>query len=143
MTHEAPLYTTPEEAEKAFYHAFEQADIQAMRQVWGAHDEIECIHPLGPRLTGEAIFEAWEEMFRSRQRLAFHIAEHRRLDSDQLAVHVVTENILFTEGGANPLKILATNVYRRTPQGWRIVLHHASPLPRPAEVAQSQPAKLH
>jgi len=34
---------------------------------------------------------------------------------------------------ADSFTVLATNAYRRTDSGWRLVLHHASPSPRPAE----------
>jgi ketosteroid isomerase-like protein len=39
---------------------------------------------------------------------------------------------------------LATNVYLKTPQGWRIVIHHASVAPgKPADDPGSAAAMLH
>jgi ketosteroid isomerase-like protein len=34
--------------------------------------------------------------------------------------------VLTSEGPVHAF-VLATNVYHQTPQGWRLVLHHASP----------------
>ena len=35
--------------------------------------------------------------------------------------------IVMTEEGPQPACVIATNVYHRTAQGWRMVAHHASP----------------
>jgi hypothetical protein len=43
-------------------------------------------------------------------------------------MHNVVERIgVLTNEGAQQALVLATNVYQRTPQGWRMVAHHASP----------------
>jgi ketosteroid isomerase-like protein len=34
---------------------------------------------------------------------------------------------LITPQGAKQAFVLVTNVYHKTPQGWRMVVHHASP----------------
>jgi hypothetical protein len=40
--------------------------------------------------------------------------------------------------------IIATNVYMRTENGWRMVVHHASPAPAaPAREGKSAPKTLH
>ena len=56
-------------------------------------------------------------------------AEHvRRVDSLASAVHHVLErvDVMTPQGGAQAY-VLATNVYHKTAQGWRLVVHHASP----------------
>jgi hypothetical protein len=35
--------------------------------------------------------------------------------------------------------VVATNVFMRTPSGWRMVCHHASPSPTPAAAGPSGP----
>ncbi|MGE0079717.1 MAG: nuclear transport factor 2 family protein [Thiohalomonadaceae bacterium] len=122
-------YATPLAAEEAFYAAFERADAEAMREVWAQGDDIECIHPLGARLRGAGVHDGWREMFADSERLAFHLSERRVLEQGALTVHLVLENILFPDGKAEPLQILATNVYRRDRDGWRMVMRHASPAP--------------
>jgi hypothetical protein len=45
-------------------------------------------------------------------------------------VHNVVEEILITRGREQQLvQVLATNVYVKTPGGWKMVLHHASGAP--------------
>ena len=46
------LFPTPDDAESAFYDAFERADLAAMMVVWAEDDDVVCVHPPGPRLTG-------------------------------------------------------------------------------------------
>ena len=58
------LFPTPDDAETAFYDAFERADLAAMMAVWAESDDIVCIHPQGPRLAGfEAVRESWAQIF--------------------------------------------------------------------------------
>ena len=58
------LFPTPEDAEAAFYDAFERADLAAMMAVWAEADDVVCVHPSGPRLVGfEAVREGWAQIF--------------------------------------------------------------------------------
>jgi hypothetical protein len=44
------------------------------------------------------------------------------------SVHHVLEKVqAMTDEGLQTAYVLATNVYMRTAQGWRMVAHHASP----------------
>jgi SnoaL-like domain len=47
-------------------------------------------------------------------------------------------------GETRPLRaVVATNVYLRSAAGWRMVAHHGSPAPGPAEPAPQAPKILH
>ena len=49
-----------------------------------------------------------------------------------------------TPQGEQTAWVSATNVYHQTPQGWRLVLHHASPgAPRAPSDLSARPAVLH
>ena len=48
------------------------------------------------------------------------------------SVHTVVEGSTAATG--EPAHLLATNVYAKTPRGWRIVLHHVSIAPGAAPV---------
>jgi ketosteroid isomerase-like protein len=136
-------YSTPLDAERAFYAAFERADADAMRAVWAASEDIECIHPLGARLRGSDVHRGWHEMFTEAERLAFHLSDRRTFAHDGLTVHLVLENILFPDGKTEPLQILATNVYRHSADGWRMVMRHASPMPAGLAVAPAARGPVH
>lgn len=123
----SPFFATPQEAEAAFYRAFSQRDLRAMMAVWADDEDVVCIHPGGQTLMGgEAVRASWAEIFRNAPDMQFIVAEKQRSQNDTLAVHVVHEHIR-TGGEMSRAPILATNVYRRTDSGWRMVLHHASP----------------
>src|SRR3954464_9713170 len=88
------VFTTPQEAESAFYEAFEKSDLDAMMGVWADDDEIVCVHPGGPRLTGtEQIREAWRRMFAAGQTLRFRLREPRAMSGMTVVVHSVYEQI--------------------------------------------------
>ena len=120
------LFPTPDDAETAFYDAFERADLAAMMAVWAATDEIVCIHPQGPRLTGfEAVRESWAQIFSGGSQLRVRTTEARAFDGQALAVHTVVELVAPAGEHANVTSIFATNVFELTDGGWRMVIHHA------------------
>ena len=58
------LFATPQEAEAAFYEAFVKRDLEGMMAVWADDDEVYCVHPRGPRVTGVAqVRESWRQVF--------------------------------------------------------------------------------
>lgn len=125
------VFATPEDVEDAFYKAFESADLDAMMQVWLDADYVECIHPMSHRLQGiEAIRNSWREIFTNEADIEFETVDTRRIKHADLAVHVVNEHLRVS--GNKTVQILATNIYEKTQRGWRMILHHASPSPRPA-----------
>ncbi len=122
-------YPTPQDAERAFYKAFESSDIETMMSVWADTEDIECIHPLGGRLRGRgAVRDSWEQIFRSAVQLSFHVTDQWHTQGPLLSVHVVHENIRIDKDSGYQPPIVATNVYQLTRDGWRMILHHASPL---------------
>jgi len=135
------VFPTPDDAETAFYDAFERADLAAMMAVWAATDEIVCIHPQGPRLTGfEAVRESWAQIFSGGAQLRVRTTEARTFEAQALAVHTVIEMIAppGTEGSVT--SIFATNVYELTEGGWRMVVHHAAAAPSEASPRREEPA---
>ena len=121
-------FPTPEDAEGAFYEAIERGDIEAMMEVWSDDEEIVCVHPGGPRLSGvEQVRESWEQMLKSGQQFKVQLTEQVVVQGMMFSVHSLQENFL-VQGETRPrAAVLATNVYQRGAAGWRMVLHHASP----------------
>src|SRR5262245_16899676 len=126
----AKIFPTAQDAENAFYQALERADIDGMMAVWSEDEEIVCVHPAGQRLAGQAqVREAWRQMFAGGPGMRIQVSQRVAVNGMMVAVHSVHENITVSgEQRARP-PIVATNVYLRTPAGWRMVLHHASPAP--------------
>lgn len=121
---------TPGQAEAAFYCAFESGDLAAMMAVWSDDSDIVCIHPHGPRLVGyQAIRDGWQQILAHSARMRFNVSELNTINNGNLAIRFVNENIHVSGVSEPNFCVMATNVYRRTPNGWRIILHHASPTP--------------
>jgi uncharacterized protein (TIGR02246 family) len=140
------IFPTAQDAENAFYEALERADLEGMMAVWSEDEEIVCVHPAGQRLAGQQqVREAWRQMFAGGSGMRVQITQQVAVTGMMVAVHSVHENITVAgEQRARP-PMVATNVYLRTPAGWRIAVHHASPAPEtPApEPAAAGPTTVH
>ena len=118
---------TPDEIELSFYEALQNADIEQLMACWAEEDEIVCVQPQGPRLIGSgAIRAAFLELF-SKGSVQVHPERVHKLVSLACAVHHLVERVeSITAQGAQQNFVIATNVYQKMPQGWRMVAHHAS-----------------
>jgi ketosteroid isomerase-like protein len=136
-------FATPEQAEAAFYRALEQADLGAMMAVWAEDEEIVCIHPGGPRLIGlAAVRDAWRQIFAAGPRLHFRRLDARIQPGRMISVHSLVERITVS-GDLRPHLVLATNVYVLSTSGWRMLMHHASPMPPSAAPPEPVGGTLH
>lgn len=138
---ETKLYSTSEEAEKAFYDAFQQEDLELMMSVWANDEDITCIHPGGNRLDGlKKIHESWEQMFSHENGIKFEINKKRVQIENDIAIHHVIESIYLD--GELQSEIIATNIYRKclieSQASWHLILHHASPELRPALIPSDE-----
>jgi len=131
-------FDTPEEAEAAFYRSFETGDPEAMMKVWDQAADIVCVHPFGTRLEGvNAVRNGWSGLLTGKQRLTFAVESSLSYNSGELTVNTVLERIQIRGNDTQHTPIIATNAYRLTTEGWRMVLHHASPQPAPEASPES------
>ncbi len=136
------IYSTPQEAEQAFYDAFHKGDLETMMSVWADDDDIYCIHPGGPRIAGlENVRQSWMKLFTNNQSLSFQLHSQHVFQGPMLAVHSVYEQITVLGQGPVRSAILATNMYVRTERGWRMAVHHASPAPNAPSPATENTTK--
>jgi ketosteroid isomerase-like protein len=135
------LFQTPDEAESAFYDAFERANLSAMMAVWAETDDVVCVHPQGPRLVGfEAVRDSWMQIFAGGAQLRVRPTEQRRFDAQSVAVRAVIELVTPVREEAPVTSVCATNVYELTASGWRMVSHHASALVEAPATQAEEPA---
>jgi ketosteroid isomerase-like protein len=119
---------SPEDIEAQFYEALQRGDIDRLMAVWSDDDEIVCVHPGGPRLIGAAAIRASFEAIFSNGAVDAQPERQRRVQSHSSAVHNVLERVqVMGDGGPQSAWVIATNVYLKGAQGWRLVCHHASP----------------
>lgn len=141
----AALLASPDDTEAQFYDALQHGDIDKLMAVWAEDEDIVCVHPGGPRLVGAgAIRAAFEALFAAGP-VRVEAKRVRRVETLSSAVHSVVELVrLQTADGPREAHVLATNVYIKTPYGWRMVCHHASPgTSRDIEDVTDLPAMLH
>lgn len=138
----AKIFPAAQDAENAFYEALERADLEAMMAVWSEDEEIVCVHPAGQRLAGqEQVREAWRQIFASGSHMRVQVTQQVVASGMMVAVHSLHENITVAGEQRPRPPMVATNVYLRTPAGWRMVLHHASPAPaQTGDLAAADPA---
>ena len=138
----APHGGSADDVEAAFYEALQAGDIEQLMACWADEDDIVCVHPGGPRLVGAAAIRAAFEAMFANGAVRAHPERLRKVESLGAALHNVLERVdLVTAEGTQHAWVVATNVYFKTAQGWRLVAHHASP--GRSEVAEvSQPAQL-
>jgi ketosteroid isomerase-like protein len=133
------IYTTPQDAALAFYQAFEAKDVDTMMAAWADDEDIVCVHPGGPRLVGyDAVRAAWEQLFANDTRLSFRLEQIVVVETVGLAMQSAVEQIHLADGTTRGTAI-ATNIFLRTPSGWRIVCHHSSAAPPMPVVAPAGP----
>ncbi|HEX5864805.1 MAG TPA: nuclear transport factor 2 family protein [Casimicrobiaceae bacterium] len=134
------IFTSPQDAALAFYQAFEAKDVDAMMATWAEDEEIVCVHPGGPRLVGyEAVRIGWEQLFAGETKLSFRLDAIVVIETVGLAMQSAVEHVTVGNDPEPRGAAIATNVYLRTPSGWRIVVHHASPAPAIAVAAPAGP----
>lgn len=132
MKRQKQLNGSAAEVEAAFYDALHRADVEALMALWADDDEIVCVHPGGPRLIGHAaIREAWSAVLESGG-LQIEPSQLHETHNLMSSVHTVIEG--HTAGTGDAAHLVATNVYVKTPRGWRMVLHHVSVAPGPVPV---------
>ncbi|MFF8643369.1 nuclear transport factor 2 family protein [Streptomyces sp. NPDC015345] len=101
-------------------------------------DAISCVHPGWPVLTGRGeVLRSYALIMANTEYIQFFLTDLKVGVAGDTAVVTCTENILSggppPEGGGElgPLVgqlVVATNVFRRTPDGWKLWSHHASPV---------------
>ena len=133
------IFTSPQDAALAFYHAFETKDLDAMMAAWAEDEDIVCVHPGGSRLVGyDAVRASWERIFAGNGKVSFRIEQIVTMETVGLAMQSAVEQINAGEGAVQAAAV-ATNVFMRTPSGWRMVCHHASAAPPVTAVEKKGP----
>lgn len=136
------IFASPQDVEAAFYEALERSDIDAMMAVWAEDEEVVCVQPGGPRLIGYTMIrEAWQRIFANGRKLQVRLSQQKTVTTPFAVVSALLEHIVSLDDGKLSAPVAATNIYVRGALGWRMVAHHASPVP-PSSVSE-EPRILH
>jgi len=127
-------------ANASFYTAVESADIDLLGAVWASGslgEDAMCVHPGWPALRGRSdILRSFSVILANTPYIQFFLTDVEVRVAGDVAVVTCAENILTGVGdeegdvgaGLSGGRVVATNVFRRTPGGWRLWVHHASPV---------------
>lgn len=132
---ENPDYTTHKEvarANNAFYGAFRARDPEAMARAWMDLPSVRCIHPGGEILVGsEQVQASWAAILTQGEALHIEVTD---LEVDLLGdagwVTCVERLHPLREPDGPAAEVATTNLFLCGEEGWRMVLHHASPMRR-------------
>ncbi len=124
------IFASPQDVETAFYESLERGDLDTMMAIWSEDDEVVCVHPGGPRLVGYAtVREGWKRIFDNGSRLEVRRLLLHTVTTPFAVMHSLIEQIGIPGREVATAPVVATNLYTRGPLGWRMVAHHASPMP--------------
>jgi uncharacterized protein (TIGR02246 family) len=127
-----------EQLNAEFYAAFEAGDLDRMADVWAQDTDVGgfvvCVHPGGPMIRGRgAVLRSWALIMANTSYIQFVLTDTATQVSGDIAVLTCAENIItaadddgtgFAAGG----NVATTNAFVRTGEGWRMWLHHGSPV---------------
>ena len=123
-----------EEVNATFYQAFESADLDAMRELWLDDPDALCVHPGARPVRGTGpIGRSWAVIMANTPYIQFFLTDVEVSLREGVASVTCSENVLTGDASTDPDsfgggKAVATNVFVRTPGGWRLWIHHASPV---------------
>ena len=126
-------YTTPQDAEDAFYDALDEANLERMLAVWAESDDVCCLLPMHPLIRGrQNVTDLFTHMFSQGSGVSLAIRHLDWIESDDMAIHMVEETLQGLPVDTPPQPPLyGTNIYRKEGDGWRLVIHTNAPTPPP------------
>jgi len=125
-----PDETAVEQANQAFYRAFEKKDLTALTDICSQSIDSLCIHP------GRNVIKGWRAIQTSWQKI-FQATQYLEIDTDIQSIQVVgdlayivqIETVRQVSGRRQTqARSIATNIFERMGGRWYLVHHHGSPL---------------
>ena len=118
-------------ANEKFYKAFNARDLSAMKEIWSSHQNVTCVHPGWSPLNGfEPIIDSWQGIFKNSGNMDIQISDINMLTSNDLAwVSCVEKLYTIASHGVLASQVFSTNLFKLNQDGWKMIMHHASPMP--------------
>ena len=118
-------------ANATFYRALENFDIDAMDRLWVHDGWVRCVHPGRDALVGwPAVRASFKEIFATTGWIRVTPTSIDVMAFGEMGVIACVENITAkNEDDVGVSAVQATNIFRLTDLGWRMMHHHASTAP--------------
>ena len=118
------------EANRAFYEALERRSFPEMESCWSHAEDVSCIHPGWHRLEGWLdVARSWQAIFSNSRAWRVAQEDERVVCAADLAVVYCIERLESVGGQGEPARMQATNIFRNEAGVWKVIHHHASPMP--------------
>jgi len=128
-------FAIPQDAEDAFYDAIDECNLETMRTVWGHGEGVLCLLPMAPPHLGHGdVMKLWGQILREEMRVDIQVRHLQWIEAEDFAIHFVEEQVSVSGQAQQQPPMYATNIYRRGPDGWSMIVHQNSPPPPPQGV---------
>lgn len=123
-------HETPQDAEDAYYDALEEGSLERVMAVWSEADDIACLLPMAPLVRGrQGVRDLYSHLFAASPGVALTVTHLDWVQTGDIAIHHLEEHVQDAPGGRPAPPFHATNIYRRDPEGWRLMTHLNAPMP--------------
>lgn len=120
-------------ANRRFYAAFAAADYAAMDELWARAAVVTCVHPGWTPLVGrDVVMQSWAAILASATPGELAHGDAEAFAGADLAYVVCSETI-------GEAELIATNVFVREGEAWKLVHHQAGPVLRRRPSAAARP----
>jgi ketosteroid isomerase-like protein len=125
-TRPQPVFATVDAVEEAFYDALNRGDAVGLMSLWSEDEDCVCVHPTGDRFVGiDAIKASWDSILQNGG-MSIAPRSRRSYMGAVIVVHNLVEELqIGTDHGIQVVSFIVTNVYSRSPKGWRILMHQS------------------
>jgi ketosteroid isomerase-like protein len=121
-------------ANAELYAAIEAGDVDRLTAMWDLADDVVCVHPGWPAVRGRSrVLRSWAVIMANTAYIQF-FATGVDVSVDGDVAIVTCEHGLLARSDESDMsfgetaRVVASNVFRRRPDGWRLWSHHASPV---------------
>jgi ketosteroid isomerase-like protein len=121
-------------ANAELYAAVEAGDVDRLAAMWDTADDVVCVHPGWPAVTGRSrVLRSWAVIMANTAYIQFFSTNVEIAVDGDVAIVTCEHGLLARSdeadtGFGETARVVASNVFRRRPDGWRLWSHHASPV---------------
>jgi ketosteroid isomerase-like protein len=121
-------------ANSEFYAAIESGDVGEIEAMWDTADDVSCVHPGWPPVWGRSrVLRSWAVIMANTAYLQFFPTGVEVAVANDVGIVTCEHSLLARindadSGLGETARVVATNVFRRRDDGWRLWAHHASPV---------------